>query len=145
MSRTAAFVVDLPASCPPDEALRRVLDLRAHSRLIPLTTVTPAVAADDLVTGLTFVGRTAVGRVGFDDPMRILSLSFDPPAARIVKEGRVIAGAINITVTPAATGSRVRWEQTVHLRWLPRPLQPVAARILREGYRRVLSKLLDGG
>ncbi|HSO71002.1 MAG TPA: SRPBCC family protein [Arachnia sp.] len=141
----ARFVVELHADCAPDEALRRLLDLRAHSRLIPLTRVTPAVSADELTVGSRFVGRTAVGRFGFNDHMRIEALTFAPhAAATIAKRGRVIRGVVQVSATPSATGSAVRWEQTVHLPWLPGFLQPTAARVLRAGYRRVLARLLAG-
>ncbi|MHA6523620.1 SRPBCC family protein [Tessaracoccus sp. G1721] len=138
----ARFVVEVAADCPPSEALRRVLDLRAHNRLIPLTRVSPAVSADELAVGSRFVGRTAVGRFGFDDPMRLESLTFEPADAIIVKLGRAIRGDVRVTATPSATGSVVRWEQSVHLPWLPGFLQPTAALVLRAGYRRVLSRLL---
>lgn len=138
----ARFVLELPADHAPDEALRRILDLRAHNRHIPLTRVTPAVSADDLTPGFRFTGRTAVGPLGFDDPMRIERLSFTPATASIAKLGRVIRGDVAVRVTPSPTGSLVRWEQSVHLPWLPGFLQPTAARVLRSGYRRVLARLL---
>ncbi len=138
----ARFVVELPAECTPDEALRRLLDLRAHNRHIPLTRVTPAVSADELTPGFRFTGRTAVGPFGFDDPMRIETISFTPAAATIAKLGRAIRGDVRVRATPSATGSVVRWEQSVHLPWLPGFLQPTAARVLRSGYRRVLARLL---
>ncbi|MBB1511318.1 SRPBCC family protein [Tessaracoccus sp. MC1627] len=141
----AHFTVELPAACPSDQALRRLLDLRAHDRLIPLTRVTLAVSADELTVGSRFVGRTGVGRFGFDDHMRIEALTFAPDAAAtIVKRGRVIRGVVQVTARPSAGGSAVRWEQSVHLPWLPELLQPTAARVLRAGYRRVLVRLLAG-
>lgn len=140
----ARFTVELHADCAPDEALRRLLDLRAHNRHIPFTRVTPAVSADELAPGARFVGRTAVGRFGFNDHMRIEALTFDPAAATIAKRGRVIRGVVQVTATPSATGSVVRWEQSVHLPWLPGFFQPTAARVLRVGYRRVLARLLAG-
>lgn len=140
----AHFTVELPAACPPDQALRRLLDLRAHDRLIPLTRVNPAVSAEELTVGSRFVGRTGVGRFGFDDHMRIEALGFEPAAATIVKRGRVIRGVVHASAEPSATGSVVRWEQSVHLPWLPGFVQPTAARVLRAGYRRVLARLLAG-
>lgn len=140
----ARFTVELQADCAPDEALRRLLDLRAHNRHIPFTRVTPSVAADELAPGSRFVGRTAVGPLGFDDPMRIEALSLEPAAASIVKLGRAIRGVVRVTATPSVTGSVVRWEQSVHLPWLPEFLQPTAARVLRAGYRRVLGRLVAG-
>ena len=77
----AGFIIELICDAPPDDVLRRVLDLRAHSRVIPLTRVTPEVAADQLAVGTVFVARTSVGPVGFDDPMRVDQLSFRPATA----------------------------------------------------------------
>lgn len=144
MQESAGFVVELTADYPPAEALSRLLDLREHDRIIPLTRVTPAVPANELRAGSTFVARTAVGPLGFDDPMLVERISFEPAAARIVKQGRALRGGIDVRVVPSAAGSTVRWEQTVHLPWLPGILQPVAARVLRVGYRRVLGRLLGG-
>lgn len=140
----ARFVVRLEAVCAPDEALRRVLDLRAHDRLVPLTRVTPAVPADELDVGSRFVGRTALGPVGFEDVMRIEQLTFAPePQAVIVKEGRLLRGRVRVTATPSTRGSLVTWEQEVVLPWLPRPLHRVAATVMQAGYRRVLAALLE--
>lgn len=122
-----------------------MLDLRAHNRLVPLTTVSPAVAADELVVGSRFVGRTGVGPIRFDDLMRIEQLSFAPEArAVIVKEGRVLRGRVRVMATASARGSLVSWEQDVVLPWLPCALHPLAARMLAVGYRQVLTGLLEG-
>lgn len=139
----AAFTVGLQCDCSPGDALRRVLDLRAHTRLIPLTTVTPAVAADDLHPGFRFVARTGVGPVAFDDVMVVEEI--DETSARIVKQGRAIRGFIHLRVEPVPGGSAVRWHQEVRLPWLPGILQPAVARVLRLGYRQVLRRLLDQG
>lgn len=144
MSRHAGFVVELPTDLSPEDALRRVLDLRAHDRIIPFTRVTPAMPADALTVGTRFVARTSLGPVGFDDPMRIEVLSFVPASASIVKLGRAIRGVVSMHATASARGSVVQWEQSVHLPWLPGFLQPVAARVLETGYRRVLLRLLAG-
>lgn len=138
----ATFVIELPSSLPPGETLRRVLDLRAHTRVIPLTRVTPEVAAADLAVGTVLVARTSIGPFGFDDPMRLDELSFQPAAATITKLGKTITGVVRITVEPTATGSVLRWEQSVDLPWLPRLLLPPAVPILSGGYRRVLRRLI---
>lgn len=137
----AAFTVELRSHLPPREALLRVLDLRAHSRLIPLTVVTPAVAADELHAGFRFVARTGVGPVAFEDAMRVDEIR--GASARIVKENRVILGTIHLQISPAPGGSLVHWHQQVRLPWLPRFLQRPAAGVLRVGYRRILLRLLD--
>ena len=139
----AGFIIELVCDAPPDDVLRRVLDLRAHSRVIPLTRVTPEVAADQLAVGTVFVARTSVGPVGFDDPMRVDQLSFRPATATIVKLGKVIRGAVCIRVDPTTGGSRMHWDQSVDLPWLPQALQPAAARVLRGGYRRIIRRLIE--
>jgi len=140
------FTVDLSASIRPDEAFRRVLDLRAHNRVIPLTTVRPALPAEDLRPGSRFVARTGIGVLGFDDLMRVESITVgdptEPASAVIVKEGRVIRGTIRLRITPTPAGCRLIWQQQVRLPWLPRFLQPLAAQALRRAYRRVLERLL---
>ncbi|MCC2593755.1 hypothetical protein LKO27_10095 [Tessaracoccus sp. OS52] len=147
-TQLAHFTVELETDCPPSTAIRRVLDLRRHSRVIPFTTVTPSVPADSLSPGTRFVARTSLGPVGFDDAMRVDTISLGdglPTAsARISKESRAIRGSIRLLVSPTAAGSLVRWDQDVSLPWLPGFLQRPAASVLRLGYRQVLSRLLRG-
>lgn len=105
-------------------------------------------AADQLRPGTEFVARTAIGPVGFNDVMRVERITLrrdDHSAASAVisKHGRVIRGTIRLTITPTPTGSHVRWDQEVQLPWLPRFAQAPAVRIIRVGYRRVLSQLLS--
>lgn len=144
--RAASFTIEVATPVTPDEALRRVLDLRAHDRVIPLTRVRPAVPATDLHPGSSFVARTGVGPLGFDDPMRVEAVdehgAAEPAGAVIVKEGHVIQGRIEVLITPTAAGSLLSWHQQVALPWLPGFLQAPAARVLRRGYRRVLTRLL---
>ncbi len=143
----ASFTVNLTTPVTPDEAFRRVLDLRAHNRVIPLTRVSPAVPASDLLPGFGFVARTGIGVLGFDDPMRVEAVEvrgpYGPASVVIVKEGPVIQGRIRLQITPLSAGSRLGWHQEVVLPWLPGFLQAPAAQVLRAGYRRVLSRLLS--
>lgn len=147
-NRDASFTIELATPLTPDEALARVLDLRAHDKVIPLTRVSPAVPAEDLRPGSVFVGRTGIGPLAFDDPMMIERIGALGDAggtgAVIVKQGRVLQGKVNLQITPDAPGSRVRWRQDVRLPWLPGIVQPLAARVLRLGYRQVLARLLAG-
>ena len=144
--RGASFVIELESSLAPAAALRRVLDLREHDRIIPFTRVNPPLSAEELSAGLEFVGRTGVGPVGFDDVMRVEEISFgdgDGGAGAVVtKHARAIRGTIRLTITPVAGGSHVRWEQEVLLPWLPAFAQGLAAQVVRMGYRRVLGQLL---
>jgi len=131
----------------PGEAWRRVLDLRAHSRVTPLTTVAgDALSADELRQGSRFVARTAWGPIGFDDVMVVDEIAAPrddaPGFARIHKEGSVIRGSIELRVTPRPSGSRVEWVQDVKVRWVPGPLDPVVAWVARRSYAAALRRLL---
>jgi len=137
--------VDSPETA--STAWARVLDLRAHDRLVPLTRVTgDAWSADLLQPGSRFVARTSLGPVSFDDPMVVDEIR--PPTAdsagvaRIRKEGRVIRGSIELRVTPTQRGSRVEWEQEIRVRGVPRALGWVTAGASRAAYGMVLRRLL---
>jgi carbon monoxide dehydrogenase subunit G len=145
----AHFTVVADTELPADEAWRRLLDLRAHTRAIPLTTLRGEVlTADGLRAGSRFVARTAVGPVGFDDRMVVDQIS--PPSrdgagsARIRKEGHVVRGQIDLTVVPTGRGSRVEWEQVIRVRPVPAVLDPVVALVARLAYGTTIRRLLRG-
>ncbi|MDN5795028.1 MAG: hypothetical protein L0H79_04675 [Intrasporangium sp.] len=142
----AHFNVTRSAPVSAAQAWERVLDLRAHGEVIPFTTVR---AAAGLTRGSRFVARTAVGRVGFDDPMVVEA--FRPPLAdvpgfaRIRKEGRVIRGRIDLVITcPSAQAgcSSVTWIQEISVYGVPRLLDPIVAAGARAAYGWGLGRLL---
>jgi len=140
--------LDPPLSAP--EAWKRVLDLRAHTAVIPLTTVTgDAMVASELVGGSRFVARTGLGPVGFDDVMVVDSIAAPTVSsagrARIRKEGKVVRGLIDLVVTPTDRGSSVRWTQHIRVRGVPAILDPVVSRIARAAYGSTLRRLLARG
>jgi hypothetical protein len=141
------FCVVLDSDLAAAEAWRRVLDLRMHSRVIPLTTVSgSALSADSLGAGSRFVARTALGPVGFDDPMTVDEITAPqdgrPGVARIHKEGKVIRGSIVLSVSPVAAGSRVEWRQEIQVWRIPALLDPVVTRVARQAYAAALRRLL---
>jgi hypothetical protein len=144
----ASFTVHLDSTLPAPEAWRRVLDLDAHTAVIPLTTVTgEAMSAEELVPGSRFVARTAVGPVGFDDVMLVESIT-QPDAdqagtAWIQKEGSVVRGSIDLRITPAGAGSTVEWSQQIGVLGVPRFLDPVVARVAKAAYGSTLRRLLE--
>ncbi|HET8987463.1 MAG TPA: SRPBCC family protein [Humibacillus sp.] len=143
----AAFDVHLDTDLPAAEAWRRVLDLRAHSEVIPLTTMTgDQLEAAALVSGSRFVARTALGPVGFDDVMVVDSIEQPTDGsgawARIHKEGKLIHGTIDVTVTPRGSGSTVDWAQQIRVRGVPSVADPMVARVARTAYGRALAELL---
>lgn len=140
----ARFVVTLRPELAPAEAWRRVFDLRQHSRIIPLTTVSgDHLDAESLREGSHFVGRTGVGRIAFDDPMSVDRWSPPRPdrgRCIIRKHGRWLGGWIEVIVAADRSGSRVRWEQEVTV---PVPLAAdICKPLIRAGYRWALRQLL---
>lgn len=146
----ADFEVHLDPPLPAPEAWRRILDLRAHTAVIPLTTVTgDAMTAGELVDGSRFTARTGLGPMGFDDVMVVEAIV--PPTstsaghARIRKEGNVVRGVIDLRVTPTAVGSAVVWAQRIGVRAVPSILDPVVSRAARAAYASTLRRLLSRG
>lgn len=144
----ARFTVTVVSDLPPTEAWRRLLDLRAHTRAIPLTTLRGDVlTANELVPGSRFVARTAVGPFGVDDRMVVDEIT--PPqrgaagSARIRKEGNAIRGHVDLAVVPTPAGSRVEWDQVIRVRPVPALLDPVVALVARLAYGSTIRRLLS--
>ena len=112
------------------EAFSRVTDWMRHGDVVPFTTVR--------LTDTGFVARTALGPVGFDDPMEVVA--WDPPRfCRLEKRGRVIHGWAEITVWPTASGSKIIWRELAHTVGIPRFL----TRVERAAGRALFGRLLD--
>lgn len=143
----AHFDLHLRSPLPADVAWARVLDLRAHTAVIPFTTLSgDQLEAAGLTAGSRFVARTALGPLGFDDVMVIESVT-QPTAdsagrARIRKDGKVIAGFIDLTVSPSGSGSTVDWSQQIAVRRVPRLADRVVALVARTAYGTTLRRLL---
>jgi len=143
----ARFEMTLVSSLPAPEAWRRILDLRAHSEVIPLTTVSgDALDASHLMPGAQFVARTGLGPFGFDDVMVIQSYAppteHDAGVAHIRKEGRAVTGHITLRVAPTADGCVVTWKQRIGVLGVPGFADVAVARVARSAYRRTLVELL---
>jgi len=138
--------IDRPLPAPVDRVWRLVTDWPAHGRWIPFTRVT--VDPDSPVAegvGTRFTGRSAVGPVGFDDPMTVTEWS--PPAGtgggrcRVVKRGRWLAGWAEIEVRPAPGGCRLVWVEEVRPRWTPALADPVVALLGRQLFGYTVSRI----
>ena len=147
--RLRHFDLRIESPLPAREAWARILDLRAHDRLIPFTRITQGLAsADELHAGHLFTACTMVGRVGFNDVMVVESIS--PPSdgtpgrARIAKTGRLVLGSIDVTVSAHDGGSTVRWEQDFGVGRFGRPVGWVAGLVAPRLYRTMLKRLLRG-
>ena len=141
------FSVSIDTPRRADEAWDRVLDLRLHDRLIPFTRITSGkVPATELRTGSTFVARTGLGPVGFDDRMVVTDLTApvgdSAGMAQIRKQGKVIRGSIELRVSPQPIGSRVEWDQEISVWGVPRALGWLTAQASRAAYGTALRRLL---
>ena len=92
----SSFVVSAETEHTPAETWARLWDLDRHTAVIPLTTVTPNPPATRMGAGAGFTGRTALGPLGFDDPMTVTG--FDPPQivllSCLVSDIRLAVGAV---------------------------------------------------
>ncbi|MCK7622261.1 SRPBCC family protein [Streptomyces sp. RS10V-4] len=137
------FRIERTAPCSPEAAWQRLTQWEAHAAHVPLTTIavtTPPPPGP----GTTFVARTGLGPLAFDDVMRVVR--WEPPTrCRLEKRGRAVRGWAEIEVGPrAAGGCRIVWRGEVHPRGLPRPLHPLTTRPAGLLYARILRGLLDG-
>lgn len=124
-----------------------LVDWPRHGGWVPLTVVRVLTDRPDGV-GSTFVARTGIGPLGFDDPMEVVV--WEPPAAdrpgrcEIVKHGRVVHGRAWFSVTPLPGGRcRVAWTEdvTVSPRRLTRFAGPLVTLIGRAGFAATLRGL----
>lgn len=127
----SSIVVTREVRAPASELWDLLVDWPRHAGWVPFTTMSVDAAGGHGV-GSTFVGRTAFGRVGFDDPMRVTDWrppsGLDVGVVRIAHEGNVVGGTAEIEVRPV-TAARcvVSWREDVEL--LPR-LPRGAARLV---------------
>ncbi len=139
------FVLTQDSSLSPSAAWARITDWPSHGRHVPLTTMRVDPPGPSAV-GTVFTARTALGPIGFDDPMEIVE--WQPPAdgapgrCRLEKRGRVMLGWAEITVSEHRGGSRTTWTEAVRPRGLPRFADRLAALSGRLLFGRVLRKLL---
>lgn len=139
----ADFRVVRRTSLPALEAWERLTDWPRHGDVIPLTKV---VLTGEIRGGVgaTFVGRTSIGPLHFDDPMEVTR--WQPPEGEapgichIVKHGKVITGWAELTVTPDGSGSVIDWHEEAGVRGTGHLLDWPN----RVAGRRIFSKLVDG-
>jgi hypothetical protein len=136
---------EVPA--PAQVVWDRLVDWPSHGRWVPLTRVRVLTERPDGV-GARFVGRTAIGALGFDDPMEVTE--WRPPAGdaagrcAVVKQGRVLLGSAFFEVAPRP-GDRaaVLWSEDVELRpvALTRPFAPITRLVTKLLFARMLRRM----
>ncbi|QIQ06247.1 SRPBCC family protein [Streptomyces liangshanensis] len=143
-----AFRIERTTPLAAEEAWRRLTDWPAHADQVPLTTISVPTPGPTRV-GTVFVARSAVGAVGFDDPMEVVL--WEPPAGdapgrcRLEKRGTAVLGWAEIHVRARGGGSSVTWEEDLRLRLLPGAFGPLTARAGRRVFGRAVDRLLRGG
>lgn len=139
----AFFHLCLASPLPAAQAFAQILDLDAHTALIPFTAVQHV---PPLRRGSVFVARTAIGPIGLNDRMHVLAYAppqgGEPGRCTIAKTGRWLRGNIHLTVHPSDAGCTVRWRQDLRVRGLPRLADPVVCIVATRAYRTVLTRLL---
>ncbi|MFJ8884888.1 SRPBCC family protein [Streptomyces sp. NPDC102402] len=142
----AVFRIERFTPLPAAEAWRRVTDWERHGGAVPFTSVTVRTGPPTRA-GTVFVARTAVGPLGFDDPMEVVR--WTPPAAgragvcRLEKRGPVVRGRASIDIRPTDSGSHVVWVEELRVRLLPRLFDPLLASAGRRLFSRELGVLLE--
>ncbi len=96
---------------PPELLWQLVTDWERQGEWLPCTRVRH-VDGPDLAVGTRLLARTAVGRVGFDDPMTVTAVDV-PQSYEVVHTGRVVKGVGAFVVEPDGGGSRFTWWERV--------------------------------
>lgn len=120
---------------------RAASEFDRHTAYFPLTRVSVTQGAGDRV-GDRIEGLTVVGPLRLADPMTITT--YDAPHHYTVrKTGEVLAGTVDVLVSPQGTGSEVVWTAQVApaRRWLARLGAPVNALVSRAVYQHAVNRM----
>ncbi|MEU1133137.1 SRPBCC family protein [Streptomyces sp. NPDC005900] len=130
----------------PADAWHRLTSWERHGEVVPLTRVTVRTPPPTGV-GTVFVARSALGPVGFDDPMEVVEWrpprGTSPGRCRLAKRGTFVTGWAEFEVRATPTGSTVLWREELAVRWLPALFDGVLAATARRMFGRVVDRLTD--
>lgn len=141
----AEFRLTRAVTLPIDEVWRRVTDWGSHAAQVPLTRLS-SVTDGPTGVGTVFTVRSALGPIGFDDPMEVVR--WEPPGVgrtgryRLEKRGRIIRGWAEIEVQRQGSGSIVVWTERLDIRPLPGLFDRLVVRVARTVFGRALTGLL---
>jgi hypothetical protein len=127
-------------AAPPEAVWAAAVDWERQGRWILLTDVT--VEPGGHRVGERFTARTALGPIGFDDPMEVTR--WDPPhRADVLHHGRVVRGTGSFVVTPAPGGAWLTWVEDLDIpgRRLGRLGFHVLEPLIRAGLRNSLRRI----
>ncbi len=137
-----ALDVDCPASA--ERTWQALIDWRGHATWIPRTTV--RILQGDGGVGTSFVARSGIGPLAFDDTMDVTLLDGATRTAAVRKTGPLLTGTAGFTVSERGAASRIHWHEDVHVPGVPSLLAPalaVGGRVMfRIAIRRLARRLL---
>ncbi|MFX0539654.1 hypothetical protein ACQBAT_01610 [Ornithinimicrobium sp. Y1847] len=133
------FTLHLTVEGAPAQVWERLWDLDRHTAAIPLTETTST--SGPLGAGATFVARTGLGTLGFDD--RMVVRRWEPPRHAVIeKVGRILTGRIEVTLDPAGPDrTELRWRQRYGVSHLPDRLAGLARPAVAAAYRGALRRI----
>ncbi|MFJ9777034.1 SRPBCC family protein [Kitasatospora sp. NPDC101157] len=136
----ARFELTRRSPLPPADCWARLTAWPRHGDRVPFTRVS-VVRGTGRQPGDVILARTALGPLGFDDPMELVALA-EPAHCRLAKRGRVVRGSAELRIRAAGTGSEVVWAEELRITGLPRLFDPAVALAGRLVFGRVLDHLL---
>lgn len=131
----ALFTVRREVAAPAERVWATLTDWPAHGRWVAFTAVRTTSERPDGV-GASFLARTGVGPIGFDDPMTVthwqVPTSTEPGSCTVRKTGRVVLGSATFVVRPAGpTRCLLEWSEDVEVAGVRRlPLAGLASRLV---------------
>lgn len=122
-----SFTLTQDWAVPAERLWNALADWEGHSEWIPLTRV--RILGGDGGLGTTFVARTGIGPLGFDDHMSVIEFDAATTHAVVEKTGPILKGSAGFRIEPRGSNCTLTWFETVHVPGLPRVLTPLVARI----------------
>jgi hypothetical protein len=141
-----SFNVRYDFDAPVRDLYDELVDWKAHEAWIPMTRV-DAGPGDQTEVGYEFTAYTGPGPLALKDHMRVVDCGFDDGdqigRCTVEKLGPVLSGRAGFTVTARGAGSSIDWFEDVDVKYLPRLVSPIVAKLSAFGFRQGM-KRLDG-
>ncbi len=134
-----AFEVIEPLGVPADVAWQALTDWAGHGSWVPSTRV--RMTSGDGGPGSTFVARTEIGPLAFDDHMTVVDVDAATRRAVVVKTGPLLTGTAGFTVVAAPAGSTLHWFEDVAVRGVPQAVAVLARPLSAAAFRVAIGRL----